>query len=297
MSIPFDKETIVRYRKTIEKRLGNNIKSKRSVLIGHPFQEKLIYANTEKTLIYVHGLGNEPASIETIPATSDLRNDMLIYGRPILLEQNSAGRWVFYKVDTEADIQYSGGLKVQHDQTPVKLSQLDYGTLHPQTGLVLLVKAALYDNNYVDNILTADFSTGTVQDTSAANITIPTTNNRAKGVLVQIDPIAGTLSYKQSSEFVATISLSQAYSNGLLSSPDSGNYRVGYFKLIKGITQFDYSHLWVVPEFLSKGDGTWPITLSANRTLSANTQIVLAELIIPTGITLTIESTAIMKVV
>lgn len=41
----------------------------------------------------------------------------------------------------------------------------------------------------------------------------------------------------------------------------------------------------------------WPITLTADRTLSANTQIVLDKIIVPTGFTLTIESTALMKVI
>lgn len=41
----------------------------------------------------------------------------------------------------------------------------------------------------------------------------------------------------------------------------------------------------------------WEVTLTANKTLSANKQIVLDTITVPTGITLTIESTAIMKVI
>jgi hypothetical protein len=41
----------------------------------------------------------------------------------------------------------------------------------------------------------------------------------------------------------------------------------------------------------------WPVILNADRTLYANTQIVLDELTITSGVTLTIEATAILKVI
>lgn len=288
MMIKVDDSVFDRGVKAIKRSLGNNIRSKRTAVLGSPIHNKAVYADTEQSLVYVHGLGAEPGAIETIPA-SGISKELLIYGQPILLEQNDNGQWVFYNVDTQADAQFRAGITAEHDQTPISLSQLDYGTIHPQTGLVLLVKAAMYDDTWVDNLLTGDFSTGTVQDTSAANITIPTTNNKAKIVLIQVDPAAGTLSYKQSSEFSATLSPEAAKINGLVPATDSSKYRVGVAKLIKGITQFDYSHVRSWPEFLSKGDATWPITVSSALTIASNTQRVVGSFTVDTGGSVTID--------
>lgn len=286
MSIKVDTRFIERGIEATAKLIGNNIRNKRTVAIGDPISG-LIYADTNETLVYIHGLGNEADSISTISA--DIPKSKLIFNNPILIEQTASGVWVFYQGDPDAQVQFSAGITAVPDQTPVNLSQFEYGTLHPHSGMVLRVLAAMYGNDYAGDTLTGDFATGTVQDTSSNNIVIPTTNNRALAVMIQVTPSTGVLSYKQSAEFIATTSLQAQFATGALPDPDTSAYRIGYLKLVKGVTTADYSHIWQVPELYSKGDGSFPIVLDWTLTIAGNTQIVTGNFEIDTNGSLIID--------
>lgn len=279
-----------------EQALGNNIRSTRTVRIGDPI-DTIIYADAEKTKIYIHSLGDTVQGRSTISASGIPADVLGTYKRIIRVERADDGSERYAGLATEYDEIFAQGLEESHDQKPVSLSQLDYGIAHVSSGMVLFINGAIYGNDYVADLVTADFSTGIVQDTDGNNIIIPTTNNRAIAVMVQVTPSTGVLSYKQSSEFLATTSLQQQFINGVLPQPDSTAYRVNYAKLIKGATAFKSDDVWVVPELLSKGNEEWEVTMTFDRTLEANKQVVLDKLIVPSGITLIIESTAIMKVI
>lgn len=269
------------------KLIGNNIRNKKSVKIGDPSTNE-VYADENETLIYVQGLGTESGALSTISVTLQDK-DHLIFGNPILIEQTATGQWVIDRGDPEGQSQFMAGVSAIPNQTPVNLNQLEYGTLHPFSGLVFQVLPAMYGNDYVGTKYTGDFATGTVQDTSAANIVIPTTNNRAIAVLVQMTASTGVLSYKQSVEFLATTSLESQFANGILPNPDSTAFRVGYIKLVKGVTSADYSYIWQVPELLNKSDGTFPISLDYAKIIATNTQIVVSDFDIASGGELTID--------
>lgn len=255
MKIPFSTSYIERGMGAAKDLIGNNIRNKRHVAVGNP-QGRGIYADDAESLIYVHDSGNESASSSLISVTLQDKSQ-LIFGNPILIEQTASGAWVIDRGDPDAQIQFGSGITAIPDQTPVNLNQLEYGTLQPYNGLVFRVMGAMYGNDYVVSTLTGDFSTGTVQDTSATNIVVPTTNRRAIGVLIQVDPSTGVLSYKQSAEYIATLSLQSQFSAGVLPDPDSSAYRIGYISLAKGVTSGDYSHIWQVPEMYSRGGGLW----------------------------------------
>ena len=251
--------------------IGNNIRSTRTVRIGDPI-DKIIYADDEKTKIYIHPLGDTVQGRTTISAAGIPADILRTYKRIIRVELADDGSERYVGVDTQYDEIFAQGLEESHDQTAIDLSQLNYGIAHVYSGMVLLVNGAIYGNDYVADLLTGDFATGTVQDTDSNNIVIPTTNNKAIAILIQIDPTTGILSYKQSIEFVATTSLQQQFVNGILPDPDGDKYRVCYGKLIKGASVFNSDNIWVVPEILSKGGGLWTNPIVASITIASGEQ-------------------------
>jgi hypothetical protein len=148
---------------------------------------------------------------------------------------------------------------VAPSQTPVTTSQLDFAVLQPYVGTMFaIVKGAIYGDIGVADISTADMSDSPL-DTDTNPINIPTNANKAIGVLVQLDPATATLSYKQSAEFPASLSLAQAYQSDLLPLRDEGKYRTGYIKLSAGVTSLNNGNVWPCPEFFPAFLGVEPI--------------------------------------
>jgi hypothetical protein len=79
----------------------------------------------------------------------------------------------------------------------------------------------------------------------------------------------------------------------------AGTSTFGTYKAMQGRSPSgkDFVRLGVMGAMGSGGSTEWEVTLSADKTLAANKQIVLDTITVPTSITLTIESTAIMKVI
>lgn len=246
------------FQQEVTGRIGTSLMKPLLATIGNPVDETVFASGTNRAAeseVYIHLLTSEdPTSYTTALRGSFTKKD-IFYGRPVLVTINDAGDYVLEKVDANRDAVYSVGIDNLDDQSPVYLKQImEIGTLHPVEGsLQFRVTSGMFGTDYYSGGDSADFSSGTVQDTTPANITIPTTNGQAKGVLAQLDASTGTLSYKQSSEFSAILSLAQAYKASLLPVADDKKYRLGYLKLVKGITQFTYDHIWEAPELLSKG--------------------------------------------
>lgn len=157
---------------------------------------------------------------------------------------------------------------VSPNQTPVSTSQLDFATLQPLVGTMqAVVKGAIYGDIGVPDLVTADFS-ASPDDVLSNPIDIPTNANKAIGVLVQLDPATATLSYKQSAEFPASLSLAQAYQNNLLPLRDDGLKRTGYIKLSNGITSLDNSSVWTNPEFFPESANASELVFDAATELT-----------------------------
>jgi hypothetical protein len=240
------------FQQQLQGRIGTSLMKPIAATIGNPTDDSVFASGTNRsadTEVYIHLLtSDDPTSYTTALRGAFTRAD-IYYGRPVTVVVNDAGDYVLYDVDSTRDAEYSVGIDQLDNQKPVYLKQvMEIGTLHPIAGsLKFRVTSGMFGEDYYSGGDSADFSTGTVQDLTPANITIPTTNGQAKGVLVQLDATTGTLEYKQSSEFSAILSLAQAYKAGLLPLPDATSYRLGYFKLVKGITQFSYDHIWEAP--------------------------------------------------
>ena len=270
------KELVSDFQKQLQGRIGNSLMKPIAATIGNPIDESVFASGTNRTAeteVYVHLLtSDDPTSYTTALRGSFTRAD-IYYGRPVQLKTNDAGDYVLYDVDSTRDAEYSVGIDQLPDQSPVYNRQLmELVTMHPIAGsLQFRATQGMLGGDWFSGLDSADFATGTVQDVLAANIALPTTNGQAKGALVQVDSSTGVFEYKQSSEFSAILSSPQAYKAGLLPLPDDDKYRLGYLKLVKGITQFSYDHIWNVPELLSKG-GSVPIldNLTATAAPTAN---------------------------
>ena len=235
-------------------RVGEHLKKPRRAVIGNPVTQDVFATDTnysDNMLVWIHFAGSDTSGYVTA-LRGNMRGGELFYGRPVMVKRNDSGMYYIVGVDATDDAIFSEGIDEVHDQQPVQLNQIMYGTMHPVTStLSVTVANAMYGIDWVSDQTTDDFSSGTVQDTSGSNIVVPTNNNRAIAVLVQVQSSTGTLTYKQSSEFNASLSLQLAYKNSLLPEPDSGRYRVGYLRLAAGISEFTYNDVWSVPWFIS----------------------------------------------
>lgn len=218
-----------------------------SAKIGDVVSGDLFVPDTNNARVYISGQGDEPNLLGSIPV-SNISKEFLKFGQPIEVIKRANGTYKFHDIDTSLGEVFNEGSIDEIDQTPITQSQLDFATLQPYSGLTATVKGAIYGDIAVKDLLTADFSTSPL-DVDSVAINVPSTANKAIGVLVQLDPVTSTLSYKQSSEFNAGISLPSAYTQDLLPLRDNGLWRVGYLKLSNGITQFDYASVWTCAEF------------------------------------------------
>jgi hypothetical protein len=238
-----------------------------------------LYLASNPNYIYYTTPGDEASGVSFMPATV-VPVEYRAPGQHVLVRRISNG-FVYVGLAPTADVISSEGSIGIPDQSPVSTSQLDFAVLQPLVGsMQAVVKGAIYGDTAVVDVPTADFSASPL-DTLAAAITIPTTANKAKGVLVQLNPSDSTLSYKQSAEFAASISLAEAYKQGLLPLRDTGKKRTGYVKLSYGIISLDNASVWPCPEFFP--------AISTGFTVSADSG---SNLAIDSGDTLDIEGGA-----
>lgn len=223
------------------------IKRPVSARLGNFLTGELFLPDTDNARVYISSQGDEPAGLGSMPKIG-IPKELLVFGQPVLIQRMPSGEYRYTSVDAGTAAIFNEGDTDAPDQTPITQSQLSWGTLQPDTGLIATVKGAIYGDNAVKDLSTANFASSPL-DTSAVAINIPTMANRAIGVLVQLDPATATLSYKQSAQFNSALNLAEAYYQGLLPLRDSGKWRIGYLRLANGITQFDYASVWTCPEW------------------------------------------------
>lgn len=236
--------SLSRFQQQMGRVLGDSLRKPKAVRLGNPETGEL-FVSDDTSLVYISGYGDESDGVSTMPRAGIPREYLKLNQTITVKKQKNAFAYVGIDIDTGGI--FNEGLEDQHDQSPISISQLDFATLQPYSAMVAVVKGMIYGDKSVIDLLTADFSASPL-DTSSVAINIPTNNNRAIGVLVQLDASAKTLSYKQSAEFNASLSLAQAYDSGLLPLRDAGKWRIGYIRLIAGITSLDNSTIWTCPE-------------------------------------------------
>jgi hypothetical protein len=225
--------------------------------IGNPVNHAVLVSGTDRDgMVYIHGLGTDPQSAYT--AINNLGKDALVYDAPVLVRRVTNG-YVITSKDLEQWDKFWAGA-ILHDQSPVLLNQLMYGTAQPTNPPSMQVRllGAIYDvagvAYRVPDQLSADFSTSPL-DVDSVAIEIPTTNLTAIGVCIQVDPTAGTLSYKQGAAFNANMTHRQAFDSGYYPQRDTDQRRITWVRLVAGMTAISYEHLYNAPELLN-GEGS-----------------------------------------
>lgn len=242
------------FKQTIPVVLGN--------LATEDNTQALFVPETNNTRVYFSDNGEEPSLVGTMPVVG-IPPTLLRFGQTILVRKTPSGGYEYAQPDTDlADI-FNEDTQGTIDQKPVTQSQLDWGTLQPYSGLVCVVKGAIYGNNGFRDQLTANFASSPL-DTLGNPINVPSTANRAIGVLIQLNPSSGVLSYKQSNQFPSSAEISQRYFDGALPLRDAGLKRIGYIKLANGIAELTNADVWTCPEWFPDSGGFQDFTVAAD---------------------------------
>jgi hypothetical protein len=257
-------ESLALLEKELVSTLGDTIRQDIPARLGDPVSCAIYRDAITKTEIYVHGFGNDPSGV-SVASANGLPKEYLVLGQPITIRLMDSGVYKFTGLYEQAGDLFNAGLTEENTQQPVYIDQLRYGTISPNGGLQVFVTAAPYGDNWVADIV-ADAFDGTALDTSAASIDVPTTNNRQIGVLVQMDASTGTLEYKQSAEFSASISRTGALVNGLLPTRDSTRNRIGYVFLKAGMSEIGQGDILNLPDFISDASSASVITTTQQIT-------------------------------
>lgn len=238
------------YIKDTTDTFGTLLKDLIPARIGNPATSATKIDGTDRQGLYwIHGLGTDLQS--AFPAVNNLpyAREYFIYGLPVLVKKEVNG-YVIKEFDFERFPQFFDGVKGAHDQVPVYLSQLMYGTLQPDpTGYSMraCVIGAVYGLYRVKDTFTSYFDSSPL-DTTGGTISIPTNNNRARGILVQVTAASGVVSYKQGAEFNAALTHGQAFDAGFYPAADANSQRLGWVRLVAGMTQITHAHIFNAPQ-------------------------------------------------
>lgn len=125
--------------------------------------------------------------------------------------------------------------------------------------------------------------------------------NRSTGAAAFHSPPVGTAPLN------ATTDIEAAIADCLSSAPVAYPYAVsriragqvdfGAYQPMQGLEMSSKDHIRLGLAGALPGEPPWPLTLSYDRALYANTQIVLSQLTVASGATLTIESGALMEII
>ncbi len=228
--------------------MGGSISEPQFALLGNFATKAIEVSDSDQSgLVYVHGLGDDKSSSFPAFKAIEFRN---FFGRPVEVVKTKFG----YKIVGLApeDATFSSGIEAS-SQLPVVREQIIFGGIlptEPASAKVQITKAIYRVDN--QHYVTSDAESGNLldgstNDTSAASIDLPTTSGQAILVMVQINPSDGAITYKQTAEYNASLTISQI----TLPTPDSGKFLCGYVKLIKGITSLTFDNVMNTPDILT----------------------------------------------
>lgn len=182
-------------------------------------------------------IGNNPEATVARFRGADLTT--LTYDAPVELKERNS-RYYVMGSDFDEGAAYFGTPPTT--TTVVTQESIQIGLLRATSppSMVMEVKAASYHkvgqgSYYVGALETEDFSTSPL-DVDSVAITLPAVG-KAIAVLIEIDPENGTLHYKQSAEFDVSITIRKARKLGLVPTVTNSRARVGYIRLLNGMSE------------------------------------------------------------
>lgn len=248
-----------RWQGVLEQSYGTSIKEAEIMLLGHPITLQIPVSASDVDVVgavYCHALGDDSQGVTIVLNPSGMNLKHLIPTTPVRVKK-VGNDYELVGLAGRLALEFLHGVALA-EQSQVELAQLMFGVAQPTqpASMRLIIRGAPY---HVGGTLyatvdqyTVDFSDSPL-DVEGDAIDIPTVNLKAIGVLIQIDPSMGTLSYKQGAQFDSELSHVQALNAGYYPQKNSGFFSVAYARLVKGITMLTGKQIYNVPEFLNSG--------------------------------------------
>lgn len=257
--------------------LGHRLKTPRVVALGYEDEDGVQVlkvpndASDSVGKYFIHELPGKQAFVgEAYLEPGRLPAGYIRYGMPVRVQYDPLyNDWTITGTDPVQTAEYVAGVDLS-PQEPLSLGLFQPGLLD-QTAPASM-KAVVYGAPYTSALGFDWWETQETQDfTGDGNI--PTTNDTARYCLVQLNELDGTLDYKYATATCnARLTHQQAKlladdgTGNVVPDADSGYWRVGYIKLINGMTEIKRNtHIWAVQEIFSRagsGDDITPLVLA-----------------------------------
>jgi len=254
-------------RKAIADIIGNRLRAPRIVSLGFENTDGsriLKVEGTETDAVgkyHIHEMpGRQAFSGEAYLKPGQLPESMIRYGTPVRVEYDPLyDEWVITGPDPMLTNEYLLNVDLSQ-QDSIGLAYFQPGLLDQTTppSMITTVYGApyMYDGkfNWWETQQTKDFT---------GDSEIPTVNDTARFVLVQLNATDGTLDYKYATDtFNARLTNQQAKNliddgtGNVVPDKDSGYWQVGYLRLIYGMTSFQRNvNIWPTQSVFTLGSG------------------------------------------
>lgn len=246
---------------------GNRLRLPRVVALGYEDetgQQILRVPGTESDAVgkyFIHELPGRQAFVgEAYLNPGTLAPGLLRFGTPVRVNYDALyNEWVIIAPDPKQTNEYVDGVDLTPPE-PTPLSMFQPGLLDATAppSMRAVVNGAPYSFGRTFNW----WSTQQTQDFTG-NGNIPTTNDTARYCLIQLDVTTGALTYTYATNTCnarlthqQALQIADAGSGLVVPQPDATHWRVGYIKLIHGMTSIQRKiHIWAVQEVFTFGSG------------------------------------------
>lgn len=207
--------------------------------------------------IFFHELPGHPSFEGTafIEGASGLDTTHLIAGTRIKIVYNDEDdAWTVVGVAARLNSEYVHGVdtsKTAPDATPQGQFLPGLIDITETASMTVRILASWYTafgvSYYIETQVSTDFT---------ANI--PATNGEARYALIMLDVPDNVLSYSYGTTFDATLQHQAAYAadgglNNIFPVVDVGLFRIGWVRLVAGMTSIARSHIWAAQELITSG--------------------------------------------
>lgn len=257
-----DQQQLQKFREAMTQTLGDAIRKPVSALLGYQDDQGQILVQVpdnrsdQPNRYYFHEAGGTSFQGEAWLQPGALASWQIRYNMPIRIRRDPlSGEWEIIGVDSRYASQFLDGV-TEEDEKLYFYEQLAPGLLTATTPRSMAAKVLPAAYRLGDNF--KYFKTQTTIDWSVPpnDLEVPSLNVRARYVLVQVDFINETLTYKYGDEFPAGYSFRQVLNldngtNAYIPEPDPDNFMAGFVVLTGGMTQIERNSIVPLQQYLS----------------------------------------------
>lgn len=291
MADSFD-QFISKFKSGLKEAIGDAIRRPISAKLGYQNEEGKIFLDVDKadadqpSQYYFSSAAGQSYVGQAYMQDGVLDKWQIRYGAPIRVKKDPVnGSWEIVGLDVIYAAEFFDGVDPE-ETSLIPMRRFEPGLLTstiPYSMKAVVIGGAYDDGDDFKYISTQETINWGVLPYSAQ---VPTDPGVAKFVLVQLNKITETLSYKYGIEVPASMSFEQAYrfqvlagNNDILPQKDTGYWRNGYIKLVGGQTTIDRrEHIWSIQEVLgSSGGGAELAGTVLSKIVCTDTDVVVAD--------------------